>query len=324
MEDGELIMDNGGWGADASSRPGVATIGFFDGVHRGHRYLIDQVCEVARVRGLASVAVTFSVHPRKVMQASFQPELLLTCDEKIDLLREAGIDRCIVLDFTPAMSQLSARQFMALLKDRYGVAALVTGYDHRFGHNRAEGPDDYVRYGRELGMEVIPARAYDCRVEDADGNGHNISSSLIRSLLHRGDVSAAAACLGYHYFLQGTVVGGYRVGRTIGFPTANLKVDCPDKLVPADGVYAVRVGVDGREYGGMLCIGLRPTLNNGSGRSIEVNIFDFHDDIYGHPMRLSFVCRTRSEQKFRTVDELIARLHQDEAEVRGILARTIW
>lgn len=307
--------------SSASSRPGAATIGFFDGVHRGHRYLIEQVREVARARGLASSVVTFPVHPRKVMQASFQPGLLLTRAEKLDLLYKAGIDRCIMLDFTPALSQLSARQFMALLKDRYCIEALVIGYDHRFGHNRAEGFDDYVRYGQELGMEVVLAHAYSCKVEDANGDGQNISSSFIRSLLHQGDVSAAASCLGYDYFLQGTVVGGYHVGRTIGFPTANLKVDCLDKLIPADGVYAVRVVVDGCEYGGMLCIGLRPTLDNGTNRSIEVHIFDFHTDIYNHPMRISFVRRTRSEQKFHSVDELIARLHRDEAEVKNILAQ---
>lgn len=301
-------------GATCSDKcPSVATIGFFDGVHRGHRFLIEQVREVAAVRGLASSVVTFPVHPRKVLQPDFHPELLTTCDEKVALLAETGVDYCMMLDFTPELTRLSAKEFMTLLKEHYHIQALVVGYDHRFGHNRSEGFDDYVRYGQELGMEVLLARAY-------SNNEVTVSSSAIRHLLLEGDVSEAAKGLGYHFFLNGTVVGGYHVGRTIGFPTANLKVNDSDKLVPADGVYAVYVFVDGRQYGGMLSIGYRPTLNNGIDRSIEVNIFNFNSDIYNQPMQLSFVQRTRSELKFDTIDALIEQLHKDEVEVRKILA----
>lgn len=301
-------------GATCSDKcPSVATIGFFDGVHRGHRFLIEQVREVAAVRGLASSVVTFPVHPRKVLQPDFHPELLTTCDEKVALLAETGVDYCMMLDFTPELARLSAKEFMTLLKEHYHIQALVVGYDHRFGHNRSEGFDDYVRYGQELGMEVLLARAY-------SNNEVTVSSSAIRHLLLEGDVSEAAIGLGYHFFLNGTVVGGYHVGRTIGFPTANLKVNDSDKLVPADGVYAVYVFVDGRQYGGMLSIGYRPTLNNGIDRSIEVNIFNFNSDIYNQPMQLSFVQRTRSELKFDTIDALIEQLHKDEVEVRKILA----
>lgn len=301
-------------GATCSDKcPSVATIGFFDGVHRGHRFLIEQVREVAAVRGLASSVVTFPVHPRKVLQPDFHPELLTTCDEKVALLAETGVDYCMMLDFTPELARLSAKEFMTLLKEHYHIQALVVGYDHRFGHNRSEGFDDYVRYGQELGMEVLLARAY-------SNNEVTVSSSAIRHLLLEGDVSEAAIGLGYHFFLNGTVVGGYHVGRTIGFPTANLKVNDSDKLVPADGVYAVYVFVDGRQYGGMLSIGYRPTLNNGIDRSIEVNIFNFNSDIYNQPMQLSFVQRTRSELKFDTMAALIEQLHNDEVEVRKILA----
>lgn len=146
--------------SDIGSRPSVATIGFFDGVHRGHRYLIEQVCAVAAGRGLASSVVTFPVHPRKVMQADYHPKLLTTCDEKVSLLAKTGVDYCMMLDFTPEIARLSAREFMSILKDRYQIQALVVGYDHRFGHNRSEGFEDYVHYGRELGMEVLLARAY--------------------------------------------------------------------------------------------------------------------------------------------------------------------
>ena len=293
--------------------PNVATIGFFDGVHRGHRFLIEQVCKVAAERGLASSVITLPVHPRKVMQPDFRPELLTTCDEKVSLLAGTGIDYCIMLDFTLDLACLSAKQFMAILKQDYRVQVLMIGYDHRFGHNRSEGFEDYVRYGQELGIEVLLAQAY---YTDA----MTVSSSAIRRLLLQGNVSEAANCLGYQFFLDGTVVNGYRVGRKIGFPTANLRIGDCEKLVPADGVYAVYVFLGGEKHAGMLSIGYRPTLNNGIDRSIEVHIFNFDADIYNQPMRLSFVCRTRPELKFDSIDELIAQLHKDEAEITAILS----
>ena len=305
--------------SDIGSRPSVATIGFFDGVHRGHRYLIEQVCAVAAGRGLASSVVTFPVHPRKVMQADYHPKLLTTCDEKVSLLAKTGVDYCMMLDFTPEIARLSAREFMSILKDRYQIQALVVGYDHRFGHNRSEGFEDYVHYGRELGMEVLLARAYSYSKETSVTEV-TVSSSAIRGLLLEGNVSEAAEYLGYDFFLDGTVVGGYQVGRKIGFPTANLRVSDPDKLIPCDGVYAVRVCVEGKEYGGMLSIGYRPTLENGPDRSIEVHIFRFDADIYHQPMRLSFVRRTRPELKFDSIEELIAQLHRDEVEIKSILS----
>lgn len=293
--------------------PCVATIGFFDGVHTGHCFLIDQVKEIAAAKGLRSALVTFPVHPRKVMNADFRPELLTTQEEKIQLLADTGVDYCLMLDFTPQISQLSAMEFMTdILKERYRVECLVIGYDHRFGHNRSEGFEDYCQYGQAIGMEVIRARGYAY-------NDMHISSSVIRNFLLRGEVDMAACCLGYDYFLDGTVVGGYRVGRKIGFPTANLSVDDPDKLVPADGVYAVRVSFDGNTYMGMLSIGRRPTLNNGLNRTIEVNILHFNSDIYDKIIRISFVKRTRSELKFDTIDELIAQLHKDAIEVEALL-----
>ena len=293
--------------------PSVATIGFFDGVHRGHRFLIEQVCKVAAARGLASSVITFPVHPRKVMQPGFHPELLTTCDEKVALLAGTGVDYCVMLDFTLDLARLSAKQFMAALKQDYQVQALVIGYDHRFGHNRSEGFDDYVRYGRELGMEVILAQAYST-------DAMTVSSSAVRRLLLEGNVSEAANCLGYYFFLNGMVVNGYHVGRKIGFPTANLCVNDSEKLIPADGVYAVYVFLGEKKHTGMLSIGYRPTLNNGIDRSIEVHIFNFDADIYNQPMRLSFVRRTRPELKFDSLEELIEQLHKDEAEITAILS----
>lgn len=300
--------------------PCVATIGFFDGVHTGHRYLIQQVKEIAADKGLRSALVTFPVHPRKVMNADYRPELLTTAEEKIHLLAETGVDYCMMLDFTPEISRMSAKEFMTrLLKERYQVKYLVIGYDHRFGHNRSESFEDYVRYGEEIGMEVIRARAVTSDIATSDSQNVPVSSSLIRTLLHQGDVDAAARCLGYEYFLDGTVVGGYQVGRKIGFPTANLCVDDPEKLIPADGVYAVWVTLDGSTYMGMLNIGMRPTIDNGTNRTIEVNILHFHSDIYNKTIRLTFVKRTRPELKFDTIDALIGQLHKDAEEVEVIL-----
>lgn len=299
--------------SDKDLLPSVATIGFFDGVHRGHRFLLGQVCRAAAARGLAASVITFPVHPRKVMQPGFQPELLTTRDEKVALLADTAVDYCIMLDFTPDLARLSAKQFMAILKRDYRVEALVIGYDHRFGHNRSEGFDDYVRYGRELGVEVIPAQAY-------SAGTMTVSSSAVRSLLREGDVVGAATCLGYPFFLNGTVVNGHRIGRKIGFPTANLRVGDAEKLVPADGVYAVHVFLGGQQYAGMLSIGRRPTVNNGSDRSIEVHIFHFDADVYNQPMRLSFVRRTRPELKFDSLEALVAQLHKDAEEIMAILS----
>ena len=201
-----------------------------------------------------------------------------------------------------------------ILRDRYRVQTLVIGYDHRFGHNRSEGFEDYCRYGSEMGIEVIRARA--CVCDDL-----HISSSVIRKMLHQGEVDRAARCLGYDYFLDGTVVSGYQVGRKIGFPTANLSVDDPDKLVPADGVYAVHVTFDGYTYNGMLNIGTRPTIGNGPERSIEVNILHFHSDIYDKFIRLSFVKYLRPELKFDGIEGLIVQLHQDAADVEALLGK---
>ena len=177
--------------SSAEPTPCVATIGFFDGVHLGHRYLIRQTQEVAVRRGVPAMVVTFATHPRQVMQPGYRPCLLTTCQEKEALLQEAGADRCLMLEFTPQLARLTAREFMTLLHSRYGVEALVIGYDHRFGHGRSEGFDDYVRYGSELGMEVSPAQAY--RLAD----GASISSSRLRRLLQEGDVEEAARELGY-------------------------------------------------------------------------------------------------------------------------------
>ena len=206
----------------------VATIGFFDGVHRGHQHLLRQVLEVAHQRHMASLVVTFFQQPRHVVTHETDRFFLLTTtNEKLHLLQQAGIDHCEVMEFTPELALMTAHDFMQLLHDKYGVSALVIGYDHRFGHNRSEGFDDYVRYGKQLGIEVLQATQFPA-----------VSSTKIRELLLEGDLEAANQILGYRYMLEGQVVNGFHIGQTMGFPTANLQV-APEKLIPADGVYAV-------------------------------------------------------------------------------------
>ena len=292
--------------------PTVATIGFFDGVHLGHRFLIQQVKVAATQTGWQSSIITFPVHPRQVIQSEFQPQLLSSPEEKIELLASTGVDNCILLPFTRELSQLTAYEFMQLLYDKYKVRMLVIGYDHRFGHNRTETCEDYCRYGRELGIHIMQATAY---TQEQD----KVSSSAIRRALQTGDIRTATKFLGYHYYLEGTVVDGYKVGRKIGFPTANLRVDFPNKLIPSIGVYAVCVYVNGGKYKGMLNIGYRPTINNGTDLSIEVHILDFQGDIYHQKMRIEFIDFLRPEEKFNSVDELILQMQKDKEDTIRVL-----
>ena len=293
--------------------PSVATIGFFDGVHLGHRYLINQVKLAASQNGWSSSIITFPVHPRQVIQSDYQPQLLSSPEEKIELLASTGVDNCILLPFTRELSLLTAKEFMQLLYNDYKVRMLVIGYDHRFGHNRTETFEDYCRYGRELGIHIMQASAY---TQEQD----KVSSSAIRRALQTGDIRTASKFLGYHYYLEGTVVGGYKVGRKIGFPTANLQVDFPNKLIPSIGVYAVYVYVNGEKHKGMLNIGYRPTINNGTDLSIEVHILDFQGDIYHQKMRIEFIEFLRPEEKFHSVDELILQMQKDKEDTIRVLA----
>lgn len=295
----------------------VATIGFFDGVHVGHRCLIDQVKRYAAARGLASLLITFNVHPRSVLQPGFRPSLLSTLDEKCTLLSSVGADYLSVLPFTCELASLGADEFMRdVLRDRLNVHTLVMGYDHHFGRGGAATLEDYEACGREIGMEVVRAEVYNRK-------SGPVSSSLVRALLAAGDVENAADCLTYFYALSGTVVRGFRVGRKLGYPTANVQVDDECKLVPGRGVYAVRVQVDGVQspaYGGMLNVGVRPTLDNGMQSTIEVNIFDFTGDLYGRSLRVEFVSRLREEHRFGNLQALRRQLAADEAHARELLA----
>ena len=243
-------------------------------------------------------------------------KLLTIQQEKEELLATTGADFVAFLPFTRELALLSAHDFMQkVLKDQLQVKVLVIGYDHRFGHNRDEGFEDYVRYGKELGIEVVQAKELE--------GGKHVSSSTIRKALAQGDVVFAQDYLGYPYFLEGEVVEAFHIGRKIGFPTANIRVS-NDKMIPQNGVYAVSVRLeDGTEAYGMLNIGSRPTLDNGSHVSIEVHIFHFHENIYGKHLRISFLKYIRKEQKFDSLEELQAQLERDREECEKLRMKNV-
>ena len=295
----------------------VATIGFFDGVHRGHRFLIDRVIEEAQRSGMSSAVITFDRHPREVLQTDYQPDLLSTLDEKLLLLSKTHVDYTVVLHFDASLAALTAHDFMRdVLQGELKVRKLIIGYDNRFGHNRSEGFDDYVRYGKELGIEVIRADAFlpdDVRV----------SSSVIRTCLREGRVEEANRLLGYDYTIESRIVSGYQNGRKMGFPTANLDVTRCQQLLPASGVYAVLVRLKDSVgwKRGMMNIGHRPTFN-GTTTSMEVNLFNFSGDLYGQELLVSFISKIRDERKFDSIDALAEQLQHDKVQINKLFDTT--
>ena len=290
----------------------VATIGFFDGVHVGHRFLIKELQDWGKELNMPSAVITFPEHPRQVLHSDYRPKLLDTFQEKMERLETTGIDYCIALDFTYELSLYSAADFIRLLAEEYHVKGLLIGYDHRFGHDRSDGFEQYVKYGGQVGMEVRKASPYD------EGN-IRVSSSEIRRLLQEGKVEMANALLTYPYQLRGRIVSGYKVGRTIGFPTANIEVDSPYKLLPKVGVYAVWVELLGKRYKGMLYIGKRPTLQNGDNLTIEVNILGFSGNAYNDEITVSFVYAVREDKTFESVEALREQLECDRQTVDKLL-----
>ncbi len=290
--------------------PLFATLGVFDGVHLGHRSVIERVKEEAIRLQWSSGVISFAPHPRQVLRPELPLSLLTSPQERVALLHQTDVDRVILLDFTLTLAQLSAQEFLQLLSSQYGVKGLLIGYDHRFGHNRAEGFEQYVEYGRELDMEIL-------RADELVTPQGAVSSSIIRQHLLQGELSIANQLLGYSYTLQGEVIAGYQVGRTLGFPTANLAIHDATKLIPAHGVYAVRVLLpDGSRYGGMLNIGNRPTLNRPNDYSIEVHLFDYTGDLYNTQLTIELIDYIRPEQTFPHVEALKAQLAQDRIEIQ--------
>ena len=291
----------------------IATTGFFDGVHLGHRLVIERLVSEAHARGDESLVVTFWPHPRAVLQdGARELRLLNTLDEKKELLRSLGVDRVEVLDFTRSFAALTAEQYLrGVLRDRFGVTTLLMGYDNRLGSDRLTAAS-LKPLADGMGVELMELSPLSFRPSEARGE---ISSTQIRSALDRGDIASAEAMLGYAYSLTGAVVAGNRLGRTIGFPTANMKLYEPLKLVPGRGVYAVDVEVLGRKFRGMTNIGTRPTVG-GLTTSIETHILDFDEDIYGLPLRVTFLRRLRDEVRFPSLEELKAQLEKDREACR--------
>ena len=328
----------------------IATTGFFDGVHRGHRLVIERLVSLARERGDESLVVTFWPHPRAVLQdGARELRLLTTLEEKKQLLTALGVSRVEVLDFTRSFAALTAEQFLRdVLRDRFGVTTLLMGYDNRVGSDRltasnlrplaeavgielieleslsfqSEPQDAPLSFRAELQGTPLSFRAepqdapLSFRAEpQAESRNLEISSTKIRKSLEDGDIASATAMLGYGYSLKGVVVAGNRLGRTIGFPTANMRLYEPLKLVPGRGVYVVEVQVLGKTWRGMTNIGLRPTVG-GTFTTIETHILDFDEDIYGLPLTITFLRRLRDEIHFPSLDALKAQLERDRAACR--------
>lgn len=290
----------------------AVTIGTFDGVHLGHRRIISQLKEEAQKCGGESVIVTFHPHPRRIVSTSGKPvELLTTIEERISLLSGLGVDHLVIVPFTQRFSsQLPSEYIEHFLVEKFHPHTVIIGYDHRFGKERKGDYRLLEQYRHLFSLREIPAQIID---------DNTVSSTLIRQSLREGNIAMANSLLGYDYFFEGKVVKGDQRGRTIGFPTANLELDDKEKMLPGNGVYAVEVnitGQDSRKYRGMMNIGVRPTVD-GSRKTIEVNIFDFNEDIYGQTLKVTVRRFLRSEKKFSGLDELKAQLSNDKLEAMG-------
>lgn len=285
----------------------IVTIGTFDGVHLGHQKIIKRLVELKQKQGGEIVLFTFTPHPRKVLfPEQSDLKLITTTEEKCELLKQFGVDHVLVYPFTKAFSQMQAQDYITdVIAKGLKTKTLVIGYDHRFGSNREGNIDLLKEYADSLqfNVEEIPAQEI---------NQLNISSTRIRKAIDEGDIETANEFLGYSFFIKGTVVKGKQLGRTIGYPTANVHVEDADKLVPKIGVYAVKVIVSENTYRGMLSIGTNPTTDSDNKIKIEVNIFDFDKDIYGESIKLEFVKWIRNEEKFANLDELKQALTNDK------------
>lgn len=294
--------------------PCAATIGSFDGVHKGHLSMLGELRAAASGKGLPLMVVTFSCHPRQLFTPRCERFLLTANDEKLKLLEKAGTDICVLLDFNMDMAALSAERFMKeILHEQLGVKMLAVGYDHHFGKPcEGEGLEQYKAYGSALGIEVFGTQPF--VVNDVE-----VSSSAVRRALSAGDVKTAESLLGYRYNFCGVVEHGAALGRALGFPTANIAIDNPMTLIPADGVYEVVVTVDGKEYQAVMNIGVKPTVATSGERTMEAHLIDYSGDLYGQLVKVEFVRRLRGEQVFDNINALRFQIEVDVARVkRGI------
>jgi riboflavin kinase/FMN adenylyltransferase len=288
-----------------SDKKTIVTIGTFDGVHLGHAAILKKLTQNTQNETFESTVLTFFPHPRMVLQGKSDLKLLNTIDEKIELLEKIGIDNLIIHPFDEKFAELNAEAFVTtILVDQFRVQKIIIGYDHRFGKNRTANIDDLITFGTQYGFEVEQISAQE--IDEI-----SISSTKIRTALEEGEIQLANEYLGYHYFLSGTVVKGKQLGRTIGFPTANIELEEDYKLVPQNGVYVVRVKIDGKTIYGMMNIGFNPTVQ-GKQKTIEVHLFDFDTDIYNRKIQVSILQHIRSEKKFESVELLKEQLKKDK------------
>lgn len=287
--------------------PTIVTIGTFDGVHLGHQKILSRLQQLKQRHNLNTVVLTFEPHPRKVLFPGQKDLKLLTLvEEKLDMLENYGVDVAVVYPFDKEFSNIEAKQYVEeILLKNLKVKYLVIGYDHHFGKDRGGNIKLLQQCEKEYGYEVE-------EIDAMDIDNISISSSKIRRALEQGNVELANNFLGHHYFLYATVVHGKKLGREIGYPTANLKIDSSDKLIPKIGVYFVEVVFDNRSFYGMMNIGYNPTTDTDGKVKIEVNIFDFNEDIYEKKLRINFLNYLRDEKTFNGLDELILALHEDK------------
>lgn len=296
-----------------SSQKTIVTLGTFDGMHIGHQAILNKLKLQKKANGYQTLVLTFFPHPRMVLKTDHQISLLNTIEERIKLIDHFGIDYLVVQEFTQDFANLSAEEFVkTILVDQFNIGKIIIGYDHRFGKNRSANIHDLIEFGKKYHFDVEQISAEEL-------NDVSISSTKIRNALKVGDVALAKNYLGYPYMLSGKVVSGKQLGRTIGYPTANIHIAEDYKLIPAIGVYVVGVTVKGKEYYGMLSIGTNPTVG-GTEKTVEVYIFDFNDMIYEEEITVRFLTKIREEINFSSVDVLIEALKSDEIFSRNFLS----
>ncbi len=294
------------------SGPSVVTIGTFDGVHIGHRKILDRLIRDGGATGRRSILLTFFPHPRMVLQKDSDIKLLNSIEEKTDVLSDLGLDCLVIHPFTRDFSRLTAKEFVReVLVDTLKAQKVIIGYDHRFGRNRTADIQDLQAFGTLYGFEVEEIHAQE--IDDI-----SVSSTKIRKALAIGDLETANRFLGYPYMLSGRIIRGKGLGRDLGFPTANLELDAPYKLIPAGGVYVVRSRFEDREIFGMMNIGTNPTVD-GSRQHIEIHFFDLEADLYDREMRVSILGRLRDEEKFDSLDALKRQLEEDQRQARNLI-----
>lgn len=296
-----------------STQKTIVTLGTFDGMHIGHQAILNKLKLQKKIYGYETLVLTFFPHPRMVLKTDHQISLLNTIDERIKLIDHFGIDHLVVQEFTQEFANLSAEEFVkTVLVDQFNIGKIIIGYDHRFGKNRSADIHDLIEFGKKYHFDVEQISAEEL-------NDVSVSSTKIRNALNVGNVALAKTYLGYPYMVSGKVVSGKQLGRTIGYPTANIQVAEDYKLIPAIGVYVVGVTVKGNDFYGMLSVGTNPTVG-GTEKTVEVYIFDFNDTIYDEEITVRFLTKIRDEEHFGSIDLLIEALKNDEVFSRNFLS----